>query len=146
LIGSLFFTRFLAMSGVPSAFSELILGVSTETWWIILAVALIYLILGMFIDSIGLLLLTLPLILPLVEGADLNLVWFGIIVVKLLEVGLVTPPIGLNVYVIKGSLGNSVRLSEVFKGVSWFIVMDIVALLLIVLIPALSLYLPQKMF
>ncbi|WP_386079572.1 TRAP transporter large permease [Vreelandella sp. F11] len=146
LIGSLFFTRFLAMSGVPAAFSELILGVSTETWWIILAVALIYLVLGMFIDSIGLLLLTLPLILPLVEGADLNLIWFGIIVVKLLEVGLVTPPIGLNVYVIKGALGNSVTLSEVFKGVAWFIVMDIVALLLIVLIPALSLYLPQKMF
>ncbi|TLF52742.1 TRAP transporter large permease subunit [Halomonas urmiana] len=146
LIGSLFFTRFLAMSGVPAAFSELILGVSTETWWIILAVALIYLVLGMFIDSIGLLLLTLPLILPLVQGADLNLVWFGIIVVKLLEVGLVTPPIGLNVYVIKGALGKSVTLSEVFRGVSWFIVMDVVALLLIVLIPALSLYLPQKMF
>nr|WP_298965013.1 TRAP transporter large permease subunit [uncultured Halomonas sp.] len=146
LIGSLFFTRFLAMSGVPAAFSEIILGVSTETWWIILAVAVIYLVLGMFIDSIGLLLLTLPLILPLVQGADLNLIWFGIIVVKLLEVGLVTPPIGLNVYVIKGALGNSVTLSEVFKGVTWFIVMDIVALLLIVLIPALSLYLPQRMF
>ncbi|MCE8025761.1 MULTISPECIES: TRAP transporter large permease [Halomonadaceae] len=146
LIGSLFFTRFLALSGVPAAFSELILGVSTETWWILLAVALIYLVLGMFIDSIGLLLLTLPLILPLVQGADLNLVWFGIIVVKLLEVGLVTPPIGLNVYVIKGALGKSVTLPEVFKGVSWFIVMDIVALLLIVLIPALSLFLPQLMF
>ncbi|MCK2183018.1 TRAP transporter large permease [Halomonas getboli] len=145
LIGSLFFTRFLAMSGVPAAFSELILGVSTETWWIILAVAVIYLVLGMFIDSIGLMLLTLPLILPLVQGADLNLVWFGIIVVKLLEVGLVTPPIGLNVYVIKGALGKSVTLPEVFRGVSWFIVMDIVALLLIVLIPALSLTLPQQM-
>ncbi|WP_275288238.1 TRAP transporter large permease [Halomonas elongata] len=145
LIGSLFFTRFLAMSGVPAAFSELILGVSTETWWIILAVAVIYLVLGMFIDSIGLMLLTLPLILPLVEGADLNLVWFGIIVVKLLEVGLVTPPIGLNVYVIKGALGKSVTLPEVFRGVAWFIAMDIVALLLIVLIPALSLYLPQQM-
>ncbi|SDK29459.1 TRAP transporter large permease [Billgrantia gudaonensis] len=146
LIGSLFFTRFLAMSGVPAAFSEIILGVSTETWWILLAVTLIYLVLGMFIDSIGLLLLTLPLILPLVQGADLNLVWFGIIVVKLLEVGLITPPIGLNVYVIKGALGKSVTLPEVFKGVSWFLVMDILALLLIVLIPALSLYLPQKMF
>ncbi|WP_152208692.1 TRAP transporter large permease [Marinobacter changyiensis] len=146
LIGSLFFTRFLALSGVPAAFSDLILGVSTETWWIILAVALIYLVLGMFIDSIGLMLLTLPLILPLVEGADLNLIWFGIIVVKLLEVGLVTPPIGLNVYVIKGALGNSVTLQEVFKGVAWFIVMDLVALLLIVLFPALSLYLPKLMF
>ncbi|MBR9884399.1 MAG: TRAP transporter large permease subunit [Oceanospirillales bacterium] len=145
LIGSLFFTRFLALSGVPTAFSDLILGVSTDTWWILFSVTLIYLVLGMFIDSIGLMLLTLPLILPLVQGADLNLVWFGIIVVKLLEVGLVTPPIGLNVYVIKGALGNSVSLPEVFKGVSWFILMDIVALLLIILIPALSLYLPSQM-
>ncbi|MEZ5592987.1 MAG: TRAP transporter large permease [Gammaproteobacteria bacterium] len=146
LIGSLFFTRFLALSGVPVAFSNLILGVSTETWWIIIAVALIYLVLGMFIDSIGLLLLTLPLILPLLQGADINLVWFGIIIIKLLEIGLVTPPIGLNVYVIKGALGKSVELAEVFKGVTWFIVMDLVALLFIILIPALSLYLPQQMF
>lgn len=145
LIGSLFFTRFLALSGVPTAFSNLILSVSTETWWILIAVSLIYLVLGMFIDSIGLMLLTLPLILPLVQGADLNLVWFGIIVVKLLEVGLVTPPIGLNVYVIKGALGNVVSLPEVFRGVSWFILMDIIALLLIIFIPALSLYLPSRM-
>lgn len=145
LIGSLFFTRFLALSGVPSAFSNMILSVSTETWWILLATTVIYLVLGMFIDSIGLLLLTLPLILPLIEGADLNLIWFGIIVVKLLEVGLVTPPIGLNVYVIKGALGSSVTLQQVFKGVAWFILMDLVALLLIILIPELSLYLPQSM-
>ncbi|SEF47838.1 TRAP transporter large permease [Billgrantia desiderata] len=145
LIGSLLFTRFLAMSGVPTAFSSLILGISTETWWILLAVAIIYLVLGMFIDSIGLLLLTLPLILPLIQGADLNLIWFGIIVVKLLEMGLVTPPIGLNVYVIKGTLGKAVTLQEVFKGVSWFIVMDVVALLFIIMIPALSLYLPGRM-
>ncbi|MDH2433057.1 TRAP transporter large permease subunit [Pokkaliibacter sp. MBI-7] len=145
LIGSLFFTRFLALSGVPTAFSNLILSVSTDTWWILVAVSLIYLVLGMFIDSIGLMLLTLPLILPLVQGADLNLVWFGIIVVKLLEVGLVTPPIGLNVYVIKGALGNAVSLPEVFRGVSWFILMDIIALLLIIFIPALSLYLPSRM-
>ena len=79
------------------------------------------------------------------QGADLNLVWFGIIVVKLLEVGLVTPPIGLNVYVIKGALGNVVSLPEVFRGVSWFILMDIIALLLIIFIPALSLYLPSRM-
>lgn len=146
LIGSLLFTRFLALSGVPMAFSSSILSVSTEPWWILLSVALIYLILGMFIDSIGLLLLTLPLILPLVQGVDMNLVWFGIVVVKLLEVGLITPPIGLNVYVIKGTLGSSVTLPEVFKGVSWFILMDIVALLLVILAPALALYLPGKMF
>ena len=142
LIGSVFFTRFLALSGVPTAFSNLILGVSENVWWILFAVALIYIVLGMLIDSIGLLLLTLPLVLPLVQGAGLDLVWFGIIVIKLLEIGLVTPPIGLNVYIIKGALGNLVSLPQVFRGVAWFIAMDIVALLLIILIPAMSLYLP----
>lgn len=145
LIGSVFFTRFLALSRVPAEFSDLILGVSTDPFWIIFAVAVIYIVLGMFIDSIGLLLLTLPLILPLVDGAGLDLIWFGIIVVKLLEIGLVTPPIGLNVYVIKGALGDQVTLQEVFKGVGWFVAMDVLTLILIVLVPALSLMLPSLM-
>lgn len=146
LIGSLFFTRFLALSGMPTAFSNLILSVSSEPWWILLAVTLIYVVLGMLIDSIGLLLLTLPLILPLIETAGMNPIWFGIIVVKLLEIGLVTPPIGLNVYMIKSALGNLVTLPEVFRGVGWFIAMDFLTLILLILIPALSLWLPQLAF
>ncbi len=146
LIGSVFFTRFLALSGLPTAFADVILSVSDNVWWILFAVAVLYIVLGMLIDSIGLLLLTLPLVLPLVNGAGLDLVWFGIIVIKLLEIGLVTPPIGLNVYVIKGALGHLVTLPEVFRGVAWFIAMDLVALLLIIAIPALSLWLPTLAF
>ncbi|MFX0544976.1 TRAP transporter large permease [Roseovarius sp. S1116L3] len=146
LIGSVFFTRFLALSGLPQAFADVILSVSDNVWWILFAVALLYIVLGMLIDSIGLLLLTLPLVLPLVQGAGLDLVWFGIIVIKLLEVGLVTPPIGLNVYVIKGALGNLVTLPQVFRGVAWFIAMDIVTLFLIIMIPAMSLWLPSLAF
>lgn len=148
LIGSVFFTRFLALSGVPEAFSELILGVSDATWWVLLAVAVIYIVLGMFVDPIGLLLLTLPLILPLVgaEGAGFNLIWFGIIVIKLLEIGLVTPPIGLNVYIIKGALGNLITLTEAFRGIWWFVAMDLVALVLLIAVPVLSLWLPGLMY
>ena len=146
LIGSVFFTRFLALSGVPDAFSELILGVSDATWWVILSVAVIYVVLGMFIDPIGLLLLTLPLMLPLVDGAGFDLIWFGIIVIKLLEIGLVTPPIGLNVYIIKGALGNLVNLSTIFRGIGWFVAMDVAALALLILFPALSLWLPGIMY
>lgn len=146
LIGSVLFTRFLALSGVPAAFTDLVLGVSDSPLWILFAVVVIYLVLGMFIDSIGLLLLTLPLILPLVDAAGMNLLWFGIVAIKLLEIGLVTPPVGLNVYVIKGALGDQVTLSEVFRGVGWFIAMDFVALALIVAIPALALWLPGLMY
>lgn len=69
----------------------------------------------MFVESIGLMLLTLPILLPLVNGADMNLIWFGIIVIKLLEIGLITPPIGLNVYVIKGALGSSVSIQKISR-------------------------------
>lgn len=142
LIGSVFFTRFLALSGLPAAFSDSILSVSSEPWWIFLAVTVIYVVLGMLIDSIGLLLLTLPLILPLVSSAGLDPIWFGIILIKLLEIGLVTPPVGLNVYMIKGALGNLVTLPEVFRGVGWFIAMDFLTLLILMLFPILSLWLP----
>nr|WP_321981379.1 TRAP transporter large permease [uncultured Cohaesibacter sp.] len=146
LVGSLFFTRFLALSGVPSAFAHMILSVSSEPWWILLAVTILYVVLGMLIDSIGLLLLTLPLILPLVGAADMNPIWFGIIVIKLLEIGLVTPPIGLNVYMIKGSLGDLVSLPQVFRGVAWFIAMDFLTLFALMMFPILSLWLPQIAF
>ena len=145
LIGSVFFTRFLALSHVPAEFSELILGVSSSPLWILFAVTVIYIVLGMFIDSIGLLLLTLPLILPLVHGAGLDLVWFGIIVIKLLEIGLVTPPVGLNVYMIKGALGDMVTLQDIFRGVGWFVAMDLLTLVLIILVPGVALWLPRLM-
>ena len=96
-------------------------------------------------DSIGLMLLTLPIILPVVRETGMDLVWFGIVVIKLLEIGLITPPVGLNVYVIKGALGNLVTLQNIFRGVLWFIAMDIVALAIIVLYPPLSLWLPGLM-
>ncbi|NDW02014.1 TRAP transporter large permease [Salipiger sp. PrR002] len=142
LIGSLFFTRFLALSGLPEAFARLILGVSSELWWILLAVAVIYVVLGMLIDSIGLLLLTIPIMLPLINEVGMDPIWFGIIVVKLLEVGLVTPPVGLNVYMIKGALGEMVTLKEIFRGVWWFVAMDVLTLLILILFPALTLWLP----
>lgn len=143
LIGSLFFTRFLALSGFPRAFADAILSVSTETWWILFAVSVIFLVLGMLIDSIGLLLLTLPILVPLVNEAGINPVWFGIIVIKLLEIGLITPPIGLNVYMINGALNNRVTLPEIFKGITWFLAMDLLTLIILILFPILTLWLPS---
>jgi tripartite ATP-independent transporter DctM subunit len=146
LIGTVILTRFMALSGLPNSLAEFLMSISNSPYMVILSIAILYVILGMFVDSIGLLLLTLPLILPMVHSAGMDLIWFGIIVIKLLEIGLVTPPVGLNVYVIKGALGKLVSLPEIFRGVSWFILTDIICLLILVLIPALSLYLPNIMF
>jgi len=145
LIGTIFLTKFLALSGLPTWLAEQMLDVSDSVVWVIFSVAILYVILGMFVDSIGLLLLTLPLILPIAVGADMNLIWFGIILIKLLEIGLVSPPVGLNVYVIKGAVGNVVSIQKIFQGVLWFIIMDLIALLLIIIFPSLSLYLPSIM-
>lgn len=143
LIGSLFFTRFLALSGFPRAFADAILSVSTETWWILFAVSIIFLVLGMLIDSIGLLLLTLPILVPLVNEANIDPVWFGIIVIKLLEIGLITPPIGLNVYMINGALNNRVTLPEIFRGITWFLAMDLLTLVILIAFPIITLWLPS---
>jgi tripartite ATP-independent transporter DctM subunit len=145
VIGTVLLTRFMALSGLPSFLAEQFIQLGTGEIVVVLLVALIYVVLGMFVDSIGLMLLTLPIVLPIAREAGMDLVWFGIIVVKLLEIGLVTPPVGLNVYVIKGSLGNLVSLPQIFRGVLWFLAMDVVALILIVAFPALALWLPSLM-
>ena len=111
----------------------------------ILMAALLYLVLGCFLDSFGVLLLTLPIILPLARSVDIDLVYFGIILVKLLEIGLVTPPVGLNVYVIKSSLGGMVGLPTIFRGVGWFIATDIVTMILLIGFPVITLFLPGLM-
>ena len=145
VIGTVLLTRFMALSGLPTFLANSLIAWGSDELMIILLIAVLYIVLGMFVDSIGLMLLTLPIILPVVRETGMDLVWFGIVVIKLLEIGLITPPVGLNVYVIKGALGNLVTLQNVFRGVLWFIAMDIVALAIIVLYPPLSLWLPGLM-
>ncbi|WP_372921415.1 TRAP transporter large permease [Roseovarius sp.] len=145
IIGTSLLTRFLALSQVPTFISSYFIALDAGPLLFILAIAAIFLLLGMFVDSIGLMLLTLPIILPVAHSTDMNLIWLGIMLVKLLEVGLVTPPVGLNVYVIKSALGDKIGLTTIFRGVTWFIAMDFVALALIGTFPMIALYLPGLM-
>jgi tripartite ATP-independent transporter DctM subunit len=144
-IGAIMFTRFMGLSGVPRALTDAMLSVSDNKIVIILMVAGLFVILGMVIDSIGLMLLTLPVLLPVLEGADINLIWFGIITIKLLEIGLVTPPVGLNLYVLHSALSGKVKLGDIISGTTWFIAMDMLTLILLIAFPALSLFLPSLM-
>lgn len=145
VIGTVLLTRFLALSGMPTAATALLGSISDNQLVLIVSIAFIYIVLGMFVDSIGLMLLTLPILLPMANGAGMDLIWFGIVVVKLLEIGLITPPIGLNIFVIRGALGDLVKVSDIYRGVGWFIAMDLTALAVIVLWPGLSLLLPGLM-
>lgn len=142
IIGTVLLTRLMALSGVPDNLAENLLHIGSGPLFVILCASVLYLILGCFIDPVGLMLLTLPILLPLLREANVDLVWFGIITIKLLEIGLVTPPVGLNVYVIKGTLGDLVPLHTVFRGVSWFILADLITLTLLIAFPTITLILP----
>lgn len=111
---------------------------------VITGIVLFYLVLGMFLDSIGILVLTLPFTVPLIEGYGFDLIWFGVVVVKLLEIGLITPPVGLNVFVIKSVSPPAVTLETIFKGVTWFLILDMVVLLAILFFPQISLFIPMS--
>ncbi len=145
VIGGALLTRFVAIAGLGSLLTEVFEGSQLGVIGLLALIALVYIILGMFIDSIGLLLLTAPLILPLAAVAGMDLIWLGIILIKLLEIGLITPPVGLNVFVIQSSLKGEVPMPVVFKGVLWFIAMDALTLILLVAFPELTLWLPSLM-
>ena len=112
---------------------------------LVVGASLVYILLGMFLDPIGLMLITLPVLLPMFEAANLNLIWMGIIIIKYLEIGLLTPPVGLNAYVIKGVVGDQVALSTIFRGLSWFILAEVVIMTLLISFPDLVTFLPELM-
>ena len=108
-------------------------------------IGMVYLVLGMFLDPIGLMLLTVPIFLPFFKAAGLDAVWMGIMVIKFVEIGLITPPVGLNAFVVKGILGDSVSIGTVFRGLAWFVLAEVVVVILLFAFPQIVLYLPETM-
>lgn len=143
VVGAAIFSRYMSYSQLPAAMSQWLLSITDSQMMMILAIAVIYLIMGSVLESVSIMLLTLPLLLPILKELNIDLVWFGIIVIKLLEIGLCTPPVGMNVYVIKSALGNAIKLGTVFRGVAWFILADLVTLGLLIIFPRISLWLPD---
>lgn len=142
-IGAALLTRMLALTGVPEYLADMAEFAHNQPYLLVIGVSVIYLILGCFLDPIGILLLTLPILLPMFEAANIDLIWMGVILVKYVEIGLITPPVGLNVFVIKGVMGKEVELTQVFKGVTWFILADIITVSLLIAFPQISLYLTR---
>lgn len=145
IVGAAIFQRFMSLTGVPAETALWITGFADTNLEVLILISIIYLILGMFLDSISVMLLTLPILLPVLQNFGIDLVWFGIIVVKLLEIGLVTPPLGMNVFVIKAAMGNAIRTGTIFKGAAGFIAVDLITLTLLILFPVISLWLPGNM-
>ena len=139
VVGAMLMQRFLALSGMPHLIATWVEGNFHSQLGVILAICVIYIIGGTVMESISLMMLTLPLFLPVLIAMDINLVWFGIIIIKLLEIAVLSPPVGMNVNVVKSALGPSVSLTTVFKGVMGYMAVDLVTLGLLIAFPIISL-------
>ena len=140
--GILIFVRFLGYAGLPQAFAEWIVTLPFPPLIIMIGILLGYAILGMFMDAIGMLLLTLPVVYPAVIALGYDPIWFGIIVVKMCEVCLITPPVGLNCYVVS-AVRPDIPLGDVFRGIAPFFVADVVTIGLFLAFPGIILWLPS---
>ncbi|OPX56441.1 TRAP transporter, DctM subunit [Oceanospirillum multiglobuliferum] len=145
LIGALIFSDFINRAGLPDALLELVTSFDISPMGVILLILAIYIVLGMVFESLSMMLLTVPIFYPLVQSLGFDLVWFGIVVVVVTEISLITPPVGMNVFVLSAVL-RDVKPGTIFKGVTPFWCADIVRLALITFIAPIALFLPELLY
>lgn len=144
LFGAILFSNFVNLAGLPNDLRRMILAIGTRPELVLLAILAIYLLLGAVLESLSMMLLTVPIFYPVVQALGVDLIWFGIFVVVAIEISLITPPIGLNVFVLK-SIVEDIDTRTVFAGVIPFVAMDILRILLLIAVPALALAIPRTM-
>lgn len=142
LIGAFIMNSFVAMTTIPTALSNLIVGLNMDYRIVTIFVIAIYLILGCFLDSLAMVLLTVPIFLPVMLSLGADPIWFGIIVVLAMQMGCITPPVGMNVYVTAG-LDKSIPMATVFKGIVPFLIAMIASIVILILFPNLATFLPS---
>jgi len=142
--GVLIYVHFLGFTGMPATIAEWIVGLQMPTTVVLIGVLCLYLVLGMFLDGIGMILLTVPIILPTIKQLGIHPIVFGILVVRMVEIGLMTPPVGLNVYVLKGVAAN-VSMGDIFRGCGWFVFVDIINVAILLAFPIIILLVPMTM-
>jgi len=142
LIGALLFANFVNLTDFPSTLLEIADHYHETPWMVIAAILVIYVLLGCVFESLSMILLTVPIFFPLVTSLGYDPIWFGIVVVVIVEISLITPPVGLNVFVLRGVLPD-VTTGTIFRGVTPFWVADLFRLAVIVAFPVISLWLPS---
>ena len=139
IIAAQMYSRMLALSGLPAGFGSLVATADIGFWGVIVAYVLLVIIMGTILDSSSIMLILVPLMLPVVANMDVNLVWFGIVTVLAVEIGLLTPPFGISVFVIKSALDDdSILLGDIFAGAAPFAAMMLVVLVAVLVFPALA--------
>jgi tripartite ATP-independent transporter DctM subunit len=142
LIGGMLFSRFLTYTGLVSSISGQVLALGLPPAAYLASFALLFLVLGMFIEPIAIMIMTLPVMFPVMTSVGYDPIWLGVIAVKMAEISLITPPVGLNVYVVRSASPVPLELSDVFAGVFPFILMDGLVLLLLIAFPSIVTVLP----
>jgi C4-dicarboxylate transporter DctM subunit len=145
IICALVFSRFLALSGVANTLGDFLTSLDVNRWVIVLIVVLIYLVFGMMMDAPALLAITLPITHPIMMKLGFDPIWFGVFVVLLVEIGAVTPPVGVNCFVVQATSEGRVELEDVFRGLVPYVLAGFIMLFLLCLFPQMALYLPGTM-
>lgn len=145
VIGGIIFARFLTYTGLVSDISDWMLAMELAPIVYLLGFALLYIILGMLIDPIAIMVMTLPVMFPIMTSVGYDPIWLGVIAIKLAEISMITPPVGLNVYVVRSSSPVPLTLEQVFAGVTPFLLMDLVTLGLLIAFPTIVTFLPDLM-
>jgi len=143
IVGAFMLMRFLAISKLPFFIGDLVAGLPVGRMWIMIAIIVMYIILGCFLDIYAAIILTCPIIFPAVIALNFDVIWFGVIMVRVMEMGLITPPMGMNVFIMASV--SDVPIGTIFRGVVPFIIADILHVALLVAVPSLSLFLPNNM-
>ena len=142
--GATVFSYFLALSTIPASVSGWIAGLEVSRYLVLAIVILIYFFLGCFLDAVSMMVLTLPVIFPVILALHFHPIWFGVVAVLMMEAGLITPPVGLNVYTLAG-VARDVPMAEIFRGAAPFLASIVLTAVLLTIFPKIALYLPGLM-
>jgi C4-dicarboxylate transporter DctM subunit len=137
------YSRMLTISGLASRMSEWAAGLPVPPMVIVLAFVVVFLLLGMIIDSVSILLLTIPIMFPVIVKLGFDPIWFGMVSIVAIEIGLLTPPFGMVPFAMKSSLGRSANLEEIFAGAMPFVLLLVLALFFVIAFPSISTWLPS---
>src|SRR6202007_732667 len=144
LIGALIFGYFLTVTETPQKLTEFMTGLGVGRYGVLALIMLMYLVLGCLMDAMAMIILTVPIIFPVITSLGFDPIWFGVIIVMTVELGLIHPPVGMNVFVIK-SVVSDVNFTTIFFGVIPFVITDIIRLAILIAFPALAVWLPGRM-
>ena len=144
LIGVTYLGYFITISEIPMMLSDVIVGLHLSRWFVFIAILFLYLILGMVMNIIPMIMITLPILYPTVAALGFDPIWFGVVMVIMMEMGQITPPVGVNVFVIAG-VAKDVPMSVIFRGIVPFAFGMVFVIILLCFFPQIALYLPSTM-